>query len=376
MTKAWMVVLSVKLLAALLLSSGCGGAIRTGCAREPIPRAALGDFEAVPKPRIGSLPFPSIVSLYAEADPAKLGEHVYRTGKAFEDWGEEGRGILYTCRAGFVDIAHVRNTVDHAAHIYARVLYALEHGGACVRFRLAEPSVYRLEISYPEAWYELGPEERARLAREVAIRAATIAAHRSMAWHELLTWYGYKSTGIISEEGSAFTYEDSVSHAVGEVVAERALMAAPGVDARAFGEAATVALEEVLRELGAVDVETGRAVVESVKGEWWSSFKAEAHHVAGAGTLRVKPRVVEGVKACQGARVHRFRLYDLDELSDHPVTPTMRLWIDPRVSEEGRILDDLAAERGLGERPEEVDVERDLPLLLERVQRAFDKREG
>ncbi len=54
----------------------------------------------------------------------------------------------------------------------------------------------------------------------------------------------------------------------------------------------------------------------------------------------------------------------------------MRLWIDPRVSEAGRILDDLAEERGLGERPEEVDVERDLPLLLQRVQRSLDERKG
>ncbi len=359
-----------------LVLAGCGGAIRAGCDGERIPKEALGDFESAPRPRIGSLPFPSIVSLYAEADPAELGGHVYRSGVPFEGMGEEGRGILYTCRAGFVDIAHVRNTVDNAAHIYARVLYAVEHGGSCVRFRLAEPSVYRVEVSYPEAWYRLGAEERAALAREVAIRAATIAAHRSMAWHELLTWYGWKSTGIISEEGSAFTYEDPVSHSVGEIVAERALMAAPGMDAGAFGEAVTVAMEEVLAELGAVDVETGRAVVESVKGEWWSSFSAEEHHVAGAGSLRVEPRLVEGVEACDGARVHRFRLYDLDELSDHAAAPTMRMWIDPRVGQEGRILDDLAEARGLEERPDEVEVERDLPLLLERVRREMEERNG
>ena len=34
-------------------------------------------------------------------------------------------------------------------------------------------------------------------------------------WHEMVTWFGYKSTGFITEEPSAFSWEDIYSNLIG-----------------------------------------------------------------------------------------------------------------------------------------------------------------
>src|SRR5436190_23969737 len=75
-----------------------------------------------PRDRLGCLPFPGPMTLYTVADPARLGHH--RSGrwpKPFAD-DEKERGILYTTRAGFLDLAHVRIAIDwtHYSTVAAR----------------------------------------------------------------------------------------------------------------------------------------------------------------------------------------------------------------------------------------------------------------
>lgn len=350
---------------------GCRGAVRADCGHRGGGSPDFGGFEAVPSVRIGSIPFPGLVSLYAEADPENLGEHVYHAGVPFEGLTETERGLVYTCRAGFLDLAHVRNTIDNAAHVHARLRYALRNGRRCVRFRVFEPSVYRVEIEYPEAWWGLGTAEREGLADEYAVRAAETLGLHTMTWHEILTWYGYKTAVIVDEKPSAFTYEDSASHAVGARVAGRALRAAVRAgaanDTQVFGTAVSAELETVLDELGVVDREGLGEAVESVNGSWWSGLSVNKRHLdSGVGGEPITPWLVPGLARCDGVSAEVFEFPALNELGG-PAGPSMRVLIDPRVSEESRLLEDVRRERGLEARPDVIDIEADFPVLLELI---------
>lgn len=366
----WVVrcVCSVVLLVVAAGAAGCRGAVRADCAHRGGGSPDFGGFVAVPSIRIGSIPFPGLVSLYEEADPGHLGEHVYRAGVPFEGLTETERGLIYTCRAGFLDLAHVRNTIDNAAHVHARLRYALRNGRRCVRFRVFEPSVYRVEIEYPEAWWGLGAAEREGLAEDLAVRAAEAIGMHTMTWHEILTWYGYKTTVIVGEKPSAFTYEDSVSHAVGARVAGRALRSAVRAgaanDAGVFAKAATAELEAVLGELGVVGRSGLGEAVEAVSGSWWSGLSVNKRHLdSGVGGEPITPWLVPGLDRCGGASAEVFRFSVLDGLGG-PAGPSLRVLIDPRVSEESRLLEDVRRAHVQDERPDEIDIEADFPVLL------------
>ncbi|MFG0307492.1 MAG: DUF4056 domain-containing protein [Phycisphaerales bacterium JB040] len=343
--------------------SACRGAITSGCDGGELAGADFGDFGRSPSPRIGSIPFPSVVSLYEVADPSDLGRHVYRDGSAFEGGGERARGIVYTERAGFLDLAHVRNTVDHAAHVHARLRHALRSGDGCVRYRLAEPSVYTVEIDYPPSWWELGEAERLGLADDVAVLASEVLASHSMTWHEVLTWFGYRSVVLVSERPSAFTYDDPASHAVGAIVAGRALResapVSPG-EAGPFEGAVTRWLAAVLRELGAESPAGTRAAVEAVRGEWWEGRSVLRRMVSGE---RVVPWLLARDVGA-GVEPAEFRTGRLSGLSGHGACPSLRARVEPRVREGGVILRALEEARGPGDVPGSVDLEEDLPALL------------
>ena len=364
----WRGVVCAVLVAVTTGMGGCRGAVRADCGHRGGADPDFGDFVAAPSVRIGSIPFPGLVSLYAEADPDKLGEHVYRAGVPFEGMPEAERGLVYTCRAGFLDLAHVRNTIDNTAHIHARLRYALRNGRRCVRFRVFEPSVYRVEIEYPEGWWELDAVEREVLADELAVRASESLGLHTMTWHEILTWYGYKATVIVDEKPSAFTYEDSASHAVGARVAGRALRAAvqtgAATDAKVFGMAVTAELEAVLGELGVADRDGLGEAVEAVNGSWWSGLSVNKRHLdSGVGGEPITPWLVPGLARCSGVSAEVFEFPALNELGG-PAGPSMRVLIDPRVSEESRLLEDVRREHGLEARPDAIDIEADFPVLL------------
>lgn len=353
--------------ALVLCVGGCARSIRPDCRGRSI-EADLGVFDAVPVPRMGSLPHPGLVSLFAVADPGDLGAHVYKVGAPFESVGETERGTLYTARAGFLDLAHVRNTIDAAAHIHARMRLAFDRGMPCVRFRLAEPSVYTVEIEYTDAWRTLSPEEKSERVRSLAIDAACCLAFHAMNWHEILTWFGYRSTVIVPERGSAFSFEDVPSHAVGAIVAGRALRGTSDPGAAAYARVVDAELARMLGDLGAVDADATLAAIRFVEGEWWGPFGVRRWDVLGAdpgGDVRpvlVPQRGGGGPSRAAELRVPRLPLFG----ASHGLI-TVRVLIDPRVLEEpaiGKVLSEMRGERWDGL----IEVERDFPPLLRMIE--------
>lgn len=273
-----------------------------------------------PRYRLGSLPFPGPFTLFASAD-GELGQHRYgdqpRSGPR-----EVGRGTLYTCRAGFIDVAHLRESIDWTRHVYELVLAAFDARAPSLRFEGPDDTAYELAFEYPPAWATVSDEERGRAALRIAQRSSLLL----MTWHEVLTGSGYKTTGVVSERRSAFTYDDMSAHLVGVQVAGRALG-----DAAPYDLAVTRALDARLAELGVVDHECLAQALDGVEGSWWRGrFALRLQHATGfSGWLH--PYVIEGLACCPDATPEPLEwppddlpTLDLDALASIVLVPESR----------------------------------------------------
>lgn len=334
----------------IALLEGCASTIPAECDRRPASaRAEFGARDPLPRSRLGCLPFPGLFTLFDAADPDDLGAHSY-TGSGTET----DRGIVYTTRGGFLDIAHIRNSIDITAYIHARVAHAMRAGWDCVRFRLHEPSVYTVMLEYPASWDGLSGEERWRAREEAAVALSQRLALEAMTWHEILTWYGYKSTVIVSEAGSAFTYEDGPSHAVGVLIAGEAIRRGGDFDAEV-----TALLDQTLAELGVVGEEELEAAIAAVDGDWWSGGSAKRRHLeTGLERGAITPWVVDAVPFADPGGPVTWQVPTLENVMGHDCTALATVAIDPNVFEAGKIRARL--------RPGVNDIEptRDFPVLI------------
>ena len=181
-----------------------------------------------PRHRIGALPFPGTFTLYRAVDPDQLGPHRYgRTPRLFRA-DERESGIIYTTRAGFLDLAHLRLTVDWTRYYARRVRAAMEAHTEQLALPSLDGETFHVTLRYPDDWHNLDDAQRSALADELALRCGQRLAYQMMTWHELITWFGHRRVLLIDESPSAFTYDDGMSHAIGLRVAERALRSTPG----------------------------------------------------------------------------------------------------------------------------------------------------
>lgn len=250
-TQSWLVALAA---AATLTTIGCANNSRL---QEP-------HF------RLGALPFPGPLSLYAAADPASLAPHHYRgwTSRPFASEGD--RGILYTEAAGFLDMAHVRLAMDWTWYISQLIrVEALR----CAAVQSPAVNATALEVRIP---FE-GSEMLVRVASldpttEQAASIAAATAYRLLTWHEVATWYGYQKVPFISERGSTFTVDDTMSHVVGVNLGyELALLT---TDRARYDQLAGELLTQNLADLGAADEATTTERCNAVRGVWWEGTSA------------------------------------------------------------------------------------------------------
>jgi hypothetical protein len=219
--------------------------------------------ESLGHTQIGSLPRPGLLTFFKLADTSKLLPR--SDGAIRDDRPFPKRGIIYTKRAGFVDLAHVFNTVLRANEASNAVATGLRQDQISIRLRKFEHSEVSVLFSSSPVGAEIaGLDSEQRIQAVSRITGECVASELGV-WHEITTWFGYKSTVVWSERPSAFTYEDTVSHLVGVQVFE----AIPGEPDRAkFGSA----LRRVLANLGLVDKKLASKAVYSVKGLWWGPW--------------------------------------------------------------------------------------------------------
>ena len=281
-----------------------------------------------PKYRIGVLPYPGLMSGLVMPDPVRLGEHSY-VGFDGPLSSEQGRGLLYTCNAGFLDLAHVRKSADWSRYLALEVRDALEHGASGIVVNAEEPSRYHLTFRYPAFWGGLAPAERQALIGELSIRLGQHLSELATAWHEIISFYGYNSTIFLSEKPSAFTYDDMVSHMLGVKVAAMAMRDT----GRDYDTAVTYYLNAELTRLRTVSAAEATQAMFAVQGLWWKT---------GAGAIKrdlryavsgeaIVPWLVRGLAFCPDAHPSPFALDDLKTVMGRNFAGFVDFAIEPNV---------------------------------------------
>jgi hypothetical protein len=245
-----------------------------------------------PHTRLGSLPFPGTFTLYTLADPNDLGRAHYDAGPNFFTQHEHGHGILYTRRAGFIDLAHVRESMDWSWYAWGQVSRALTRQQAILELPGYDGCAFRLNFNYPPYWASLDDQERQRLINELALRIGERVAFNAMTWHEIITWYGYKTTLVLPEQQSSFTYEDTVSHMVGIYAADDAMRNPAGT----WDEDATRSLDKQLDLLGVVSPGDAEMAVYAVQRLWWENGHCIRRNLdIGQDGAPIRPWLVRGM---------------------------------------------------------------------------------
>lgn len=304
---------------------------------------AAGGCSDAPRSRLGALPYPGPMTLYTTADPERLGRHRYGHMPRLFQSDEASRGIIYTARAGFLDVAHVRITIDQVRFCTRGFRRAIAEG--LESFALPGPnrSVFHVALRYPDDWHALPDAERQALGEEWSLRAGQQVAYLMVTWHELITWFGYRSLFFVTERRSAFLHDDVMSHVVGLRVAERAIRAAdaaqPGHDGFSDDDSISAALAAELGELGAAPPACTTAAARRVEGVWWSGGQPLKRQLdVGLDSGFVRPWLVPGVACAPSpAEPETFRLPRLDDVRGRDLSNSYSVEIAPNILEAGRM---------------------------------------
>jgi hypothetical protein len=280
-----------------------------------------------PKVRLGSLPTSTFGVPFA--DPNNLGTHSY----SFNPF-EKG-GIVYTCKAGHIDIDHVRGSADLTRYFTKKTRETLLKNQKGFSYSLAmEFSSHKIDFIYPENWKNMPGSEKQKAADEIAFELGPYIAYNSTVWHEILTWFGVRFAGIEPEFNSAFSWEDLYSNLVGTRLAAEALK-----DTRYnYNDAMTKAIDKELRELGVQPKRVAVAASEKMRGKWFigdlvPDTKMRNFDIGLDGFIT--PTLVPGVSECNDKPLS-YPVPNLDILKKYGIT--MVYEIKPNVFEQNKIF--------------------------------------
>ena len=220
----------------------------------------IGTAGALPPPRLRPSPFfGNILGMkYTSIDD--LGFHHYSGG------GSENNSLIYTASAGYIDLGHLRESADRTRYIFQICYESLMNHQTDFSYKVIEMAEYHVHIDYPVNWEDLDPAQQAQICRRVAIDLGQHFAQQSTIWHEIVTWYGYASTGIFAEDSSSFSWEDGYSDLLGTKIAAAALED----EVRDYDAAMTGLIVQELRKLDPQPAETAKEATERIKGKWYS----------------------------------------------------------------------------------------------------------
>jgi hypothetical protein len=351
---------------ALALALATLSSLVAGCASSSATRD--GEMDRPPRDRLGSLPFPGTFTLYRVADIDRLGLHRYERPPRLGREDEGRHGLIYTTRAGFLDVGHMRITIDHVRFCAERVRQALREQAGQLELPTIEGSTFFVTLRYPLGWPEKGAETPAdeALADELAIRTGQRLAYLMMTWHEIVTWYGWSTVPGLSEQRSAFTWDDTMSHVIGLRVAGRALRDMSGA---AFDEAVTRDLREDLIDLGACSPQQTRAAVAAVDGVWYARGAPLKRQLdIGLSDDTIRPWLVHGLPFAPDTTPGAYHLPSLTDVAGHDFTGFFTVRIDPNIPEAPRLRAALPGD------PAVLCVDRDFPLLLTETRREMRRQ--
>jgi hypothetical protein len=320
-----------------------------------------------PHGRMGGLPFPGAFTLYSTADPDKLGFHRYDQGLIPLPPYERDRGLIYTCKAGFLDIAHTRAAIDWTRYYADHVRDALKSEEKSLDVNGPNYSRFVFKFRYPDDWGKMDKQRRQWVIEELAVRIGQRAAYAAMTWHEVITWYGYKGSLIVDESPSSFTWDDVMSHVIGTRVGGQAWRAVnvPKQKEGDYNKVVTRVLSEELHALGAATkADQTTAAARAVEGRWWADGKPLRRQLEiGLTTGRVTPWLASGLSFCKDepATPPVYLLPDLTDVDGRDFSGMYDLEIDSGILQMKKIRSKLPG------KVKKVDVARHLPGLVETI---------
>ncbi|UCD53091.1 MAG: DUF4056 domain-containing protein [Phycisphaerales bacterium] len=294
--------------------------------------ASVGCRDGLP-PRLRPGCYPASTVGAPFVNPDRLGRHGYRFSLS------EKNGIVYTCRGGHIDLAHLRIAADWTAYLTRKSFRHLMAGDTEFSYKLmVDRSRHYVALSYPADWADRSKAEREAVAREISRALGPTLAYNMTNWHEILTWFGYKCVGLPTAFASAFSWEDSYSNLLGTILATRALQD----NERSFNKALTVALNEELDRLGALPASVARQATDQVKGHWFTGpimmFMdiRKRNFDIGLRDGLVTPTLLPAVAECGDVTPASYPAPNLEVLARHGFAA--RLSVEPREWEAGAIL--------------------------------------
>jgi hypothetical protein len=331
-----------------------GAILFNGCTLSNEPRVRLGSYAT-------ATPGTNFI------DVNGLGRHSYG-GFLFEN-----NGIVYTCRGGHVDIAHVRIGADNVRYLYHKIRKNLMQGNRKFTFKLnVEPSMYYVKLEYPADWKSKPKKEKQQIIDELSMELSQYFTFTMTTWHEVLTWFGYKCMAVLPEQPSAFSWEDIYSNIVGIRIGVQAVEDKK----HSFDTAVTIALRKELEYLQVQSSDTARKASAKMRGKWYDGIllvdMRERNLDTGLYDGFVTPTLVPG--ECR----------ECNECNDpvpqsYPVPTTallnkygfkMELTIEPKEFESGEIMKIIYPEGGGNEvRPME-----QLPIMIDYIKKDALKR--
>jgi hypothetical protein len=213
------------------------------------------------KAEVGPVPVP-IYEMANLRGLDEIGPHGYDKG----DLTRENNGLVYTCRGGFIDVAHVRDNADRLLFLAMRIARELPNG---VEIEMPWEGARRLVTIAPLPKGLLSRHGRWR----VATTLAAWATNQMSNWHEIVTWYGWESTLGISEKLSAFSPEDIYSNVLGINIAVGIVLNREMRSREEYDQSMQAWMREALRRLGTVPKAQARQAMHAVDGLWWDSSK-------------------------------------------------------------------------------------------------------
>ncbi len=280
-----------------------------------------------PRTRLASYATATVGTAYIDSN--SLGGHNYG------NFMGEGNGIVYTCRGGHIDVAHLRIASDYVDYLYRKVKRNILKGNQGFTFKLnVEASRYHVDLKYPEDWENYPKDKKEEIADEVSVELASYFAYTMTTWHEMLTWYGFKCLGFWPEDASAFSWEDIYSNLLGVILGAEAVQRKD----YSFNEAMTIVLKERLEQLGGRPASVSRQAAEKMRGKWYGGTVfvsiSERNTDIGLDDGMVTPTLVPGI--CENAEPELLPVPKIDKLKEYDFV--MDLVIEPREFEKGKIL--------------------------------------